>query len=529
MLQLSSHELRTKWQQFRENNKHAYLPEASLIADKESTALFNVAGMQQLIPFLVGKAHPLGARLYNIQKCVRTNDIDDIGDERHLSLFEMMGNWSLGDYFKKESITWTVQFLHHELQIPLDKIGATVFAGDTKQGIPRDEESLAILADLGITNIKEMWFDDKGESDNFWTPGPIGPCGPCAEFYYDRGETYGPTDRDMWVNDRYTEIWNNVFMSYYSDGSGKLTELPQKNVDTGMGFERLLLVLQGKETVFDTDLFQPYLNTVATYTDTTYTKNTRLHRIIADHTRTASALILAGLKPSNEWRWYVLRRIIRRMYRSVVLLNKITETAKFIEEMIDHVWSRLQIDAKTNQNIAKILLAEISTFQKTLNNGLKVLEDIITKGNKDKQINWSDTFKLYDTFGFPLELTQEIAQEKGWTIDESWFQSELTKQQDRSRAATKDMFSKGTDRSAYIQWLPSTQFIWYKELQNTESKLLKDFVVNDQRVLVFDKTPFYAEWGGQTWDRGVITLDSGEQVQVVDVKKYEGIYLHIVQ
>lgn len=216
------------------------------------------------------------------------------------------------------------------------------------------------------------------------------------------------------------------------------------------------------------------------------------------------------------------------MYRSVVLLNKNIETSKFIDEMVHHVWEWLKIDDKTKENISKTLLAEINTFQKTLSNGLKVLEDIISKWSEKKVISWVDTFKLYDTFGFPLELTQEIAQEKWRAVDETWFEAELTKQQDRSRAATKDMFTKGIDRSAHIQWLPSTKFTGYSKLESTDSKLLKDFEVNDQRVLVFDTTPFYAEWGWQTGDRGVITLDGGEQVKVIDVKKYEGIYLHLV-
>ncbi len=544
MLQLSSHELRTKWQQFRENNKHAYLPEASLIADKESTALFNVAGMQQLIPFLVGKAHPLGARLYNIQKCVRTNDIDDIGDERHLSLFEMMGNWSLGDYFKKESITWTVQFLHHELQIPLDKIGATVFAGDTKQGIPRDEESLAILADLGITNIKEMWFDDKGESDNFWTPGPIGPCGPCAEFYYDRGEAYGPTDRDMWVNDRYTEIWNNVFMSYYSDGSGKLTELPQKNVDTGMGFERLLLVLQNGETVFDTDILRPLVQ-IADDTLPLWDERKNIPdihkthiescRVFADHLRTATFLIRDGIEPSNEGKWYVVRRLIRRVCfrfrgaKTGVLENSVSKIVEKIKELHPH-------ETLDTKKITQSIKKEINKFNSTIDNGETFASQVFRK-IKQGDIKWKEIagslFTLFESFGYPYELSIELFENGGGVLDKNTikkdFDEKLKEAQDRSRAATKGKFTLDVDRSAYIQWLPSTQFIWYKELQNTESKLLKDFVVNDQRVLVFDKTPFYAEWGGQTWDRGVITLDSGEQVQVVDVKKYEGIYLHIVQ
>lgn len=531
MLHLSSQELREHRQKFRENNKHKYLPEASLIADKESTALFNVAGMQQLIPFLVGKEHTLGKRLYNIQKCVRTNDIDDIGDERHLSLFEMMGNRSLGDYFKQESITWTIQFLHDELQIPLDKIGATVFAGDEKQGIPRDEESIAVLGKLGITHIKEMWFDDKGESDNFWTPGPIGPCGPCAEFYYDRGEAYGPTDRDMGVNDRYTEIWNNVFMCYYSDGSGKLTELPQKNVDTGMGFERLLLVLQEKETVFDTDLFKPLIDRISEFTWVYYNwDNIKSLRIFADHFRTSVLLIDSWLTPSNEWRWYILRRLIRRFYYRFADY-KINNSGLLTDLLI--IVSKW-LNKEFNDNlIVSTLIKEMDLFSKTLESGRKQGTKLIEYAKENKWTNiWLEIFKLYDTYWYPYELSIELLENWSKSIQKDIikkvFESELTKQQDRSRAATKGKFSLDVDRSAHIQWLPSTKFIGYGELESTDSKLLKDFEVNGQRVLVFDTTPFYAEWGWQTGDRGVITLDGGEQVKVIDVKKYEGIYLHLV-
>lgn len=274
------------------------------MADSENkSVLFTVAGMQPFVPYLVGKPHPLGSRLYNIQKCIRTNDIDDIGDERHLSMFEMMGNWSLGDYFKKEAITRSIEFLVDVLGIDKSKLGATIFAGDEAAGIPRDDESFGVLQALGVQHIKEMSFDEHGESDNFWTPGPVGPCGPCVEFYYDRGDAFGPDDWDMGVNDRYTEIRNNVMMSYYQDGSGNgFQPLAQKNVDTGMGFERLNMVLQDTETIFETDVFASAREIIAAHTDTTYSDYLQSYRVIMDHLRAATFLICDGVLPSNEGR-----------------------------------------------------------------------------------------------------------------------------------------------------------------------------------------------------------------------------------
>lgn len=525
MLQLSSHQLREKWQKFREQNKHAYLPEASLIADKESTALFNVAGMQQIIPYLAGKKHPLGKRLYNIQKVVRTIDIDEVGDASHLTMFSMMGNRSLGDYFKKESITRSWEFLTNPKRLGLDpkKIAVTVFQWD--ENAARDEESADYRKAVGMTNISYLWADDNRRS-----PGPVGPCGPDTEIFYWVGDTkwwpaLPPADSTV-ANDssNWMEIWNNVFMEFYSDEKGTLTKLPAQNVDTGMGFERICMVLQNKTSPYDTDLFQDALHILEKTLVTSYDTNPRRMRIIVDHCRATLSLIAENLQPSNEGRWYVLRMLIRRMYYNIVLLRDISLPE--IEALCEQLVSFFGF-TESHKNI---LLKEIIQFQKTLINGQRELEKLIIQQSKAKnhQLAWPDIFKLYDTFGFPFELTRELAQEKWLEIDEAWFYTELKKQKERSRKWSKDMFTKGTDRSTYIQWIPTTQFVGYDALESTKSKLLKDFDVNGQRVLIFDKTPFYAEWWWQTGDRGVITLDSGEQLQVIDVKKYEGIYLHLV-
>jgi alanyl-tRNA synthetase len=262
----SALQIRQLRDQFRKERSHVRSAPSPLIksSKEDATTLFNVAGMQPLVPYLMGKEHPDGKRLYNIQACIRTPDIEDIGDERHLTCFEMMGNRSLGDYFKTDSITRSIEFLVKYAGIPLERLGATIFAGDEQAKIPYDQVSKDMLETMGITHIKEMSFDENRESDNFRRPGPVGPCGPCCEIYYDRGDDYGTDDWDMGTNDRYTEIWNNVFMAYYDDGSCNLVELPAKNVDTGMGFERLMMVVQDVDTIYETDVFSPTLEIIQT-------------------------------------------------------------------------------------------------------------------------------------------------------------------------------------------------------------------------------------------------------------------------
>lgn len=551
-----SHETRRIWTEFWETKapemrKHCRSRPAALITNssEDTTTLFNVAGMQPLVPYLMGKPHPDGTRLYNIQWCVRTPDMEDIGDERHLTYFEMMWNWSLGDYFKKESIRRSVEFLSQSAGIPLEKIGATVFAGDEKSGIPRDNESIATLQEMGIQHIKEMGFDEKMESDNFRTPGPVGPCGPCCEFYYDRGDEYGVNDRDMWENDRYTEIWNNVFMAYYADGSGSLTELPAKNVDTGMGFERLLMVLQGTDTIFETDMFRPALEKLQGVSKLAYagfskktdqfsseeTKVAKSYRIVVDHIRTASLLINEGLVPSNEGRGYVLRRLIRRSRYHLNKLGPDTErmTAQFgfnllLEELVELLTAHYEAAAGKSKLLTQQLLEEMRTFEATIERGEQRFLEIA------QQTSWNiiageDVFKLYDTYGFPLELTREIASEMWKDIDEKWFQLALEQAKERSRQWSGKMFAKWIDRSVHLTGIAPTLFVGYTDLQTNNVVLLKELHINWQRVMIFDKTPFYAESGWQTGDRWYIELEDGATVQVLDVQKYAWVYLHFVQ
>ena len=490
--------------------------------------MFNLAGMQQLIPYLSGKDHPLGKRLFNIQKCVRTNDIDEVGDATHLTMFEMMGNRSLWDYFKKESITRSREFLTSKERLWLDpnKIAVTVFQWD--DNAPRDEESAGYWKDLWVSKISYLAADDNRRS-----PWPVGPCGPDTEIFYRVGDHRGgpalpPADSDVGSDpDNWMEIWNNVFMEYYRDDTGTLTKLPSQNVDTGMGFERMCLVLQDKTSPYDTDVFGPAIHILEKSLDISYDNHARRMRIITDHCRTALSMIAENLQPSNEGRGYVLRMLIRRMYYNIVLLKNTTDTDTLFEQLVSFFWF-----AEWHK---EVLLKEISQFQKTLSNGQKEFEKIhqsvIAREWNDRGnpgIDGQDIFKLYDTFWFPYELTAELAQEKWLTIDEAWFRAALEEQKTRSRQATKGKFTLDVDRSAHVQGMPATQFVWYDSLTIQQPTLLKDFDVNGQRVLIFDRTPLYAEGGGQTGDRGVVTLDSGEILNITDVKKYEWVFLHFV-
>jgi alanyl-tRNA synthetase len=504
------------------------LPEASLIADKSSTAMFNLAGMQQLIPYLAGKEHPLGKRLFNIQKCVRTNDIDEVGDATHLTMFEMMGNRSLGDYFKKESITRSREFLtsSNRLWLNPNKLAVTVFQWD--DNAPRDEESVSYWKEVGAQKISYL-----GADDNRRSPWPVWPCGPDTEIFYRVGDKNGgpalpPADSDVSSDpENWMEIWNNVFMEYYRDDAGTLTKLPAQNVDTGMGFERMCLVLQDTTSPYDTDIFQPAIHILEKSLDISYDNHARRMRIIADHCRTALSLIAENLQPSNEGRWYVLRMLIRRMYYNIVLLKSTADPDTIFEQLVSFFWF--------TEWHKEILLKEIQQFQKTLTNGQKefekIYQSVITREHSNRGnlvIIGTDVFKLYDTFGFPYELTKELAAEKWLAVDEDGFHVALEEQKNRSRQATKGKFTLDVDRSAHVQGIPATQFVWYDSLMLEKPTLLKDFNVNNQRVLIFDHTPFYAEGGWQTGDRGMVTLDWWETLHIADVKKYEGVFLHFV-
>ena len=526
MQSISGKQLKQEWKIFWESKQHVLLPEASLIGGKESTAMFNIAGMQQLIPYLAGQAHPLGKRLFNIQKCIRTVDIDEVGDASHCTFFEMMGNRSLGDYFKKEAVARSWEFLTDVLGFEKEKLAATVFEWDAE--VARDDETIGYRKNAGLDETRICTMTAK---DNRRSPGPIGPCGPCTEIYYWVGSSTLPpkwstpkTDEDNRL-----EVWNNVFMEYYRDDSGKLTKLKNHNVDTGMWFERMCTVLQQKESVYETDVFASLLAIITKYVGLPYAGNERRYRIIADHLRTSFFMIKGDISPSNEGRGYVLRRVIRRMYYNMMLLKAVDVKTlpTFLKNIVKEIVALFDLAGNFDPIVA-LLEKEVVQFQKTITNGQKLLQDIITSAKK-KTIWWADAFKLYDTFGFPVELTKEIAMEAWCVVDETWFTKEMEAQQQRSRAGSKNMFTQDIDRSTYIIGLPPTKFVGYETMKADKIQLLKDFDVGGQRILVFDQTPMYAESGGQVSDSGTVVLDSGEQLHIKEVKKYEWVFLHLVE
>jgi len=527
MKEISSKELRTRRYNFRTTKQHVYLPESSLIGGKESTAMFTIAGMQQLIPYLSGKEHPLWKKLFNIQKCIRTVDIDEVGDASHLTFFEMMGNRSLGDYFKKEAVEWSWEFLVDELWFDPKKLAVTVFEWDADA--PRDDETAWYRKNMGVSEdkIAYMWA-----KNNRWSPGPVWPCGPDTEIFYRVGEEWAippqdsnpKTDEDNWL-----EIRNNVFMEFYRDDKGVLTKLKNQNVDTGMWFERMIKVVQQKATVFDTDIFVSLLSLIEKTFDVPYKGNERRCRIIADHIRTSFFLIANDIVPSNEGRWYVLRRLIRRMYYNCMLLKPLHEKDfdVFVSAMIVLV-DRLMETNSSPTTIAAVVTKEVRQFQKTIRHGQKLLDELVAWVKKNP-ISGKDIFTLYDTFGFPLELTKEILEEQWLAVDMEWFEQEMKQQQARSREWSKDMFKQWIDRASYTHGIPATMFVWYDSLQVENINLLNDFDISWQRILIFDVTPFYAESWGQVWDIWVVELDNGERLRVIQVQKYNWIFLHFVE
>jgi alanyl-tRNA synthetase len=450
-------EIRKKYLEFFATKEHAIIPSASVMPENDPTVLFTTAGMHPLVPYLMGEKHPQGTRLVNSQKCIRTGDIDDVGDNRHLTFFEMLGNWSLGDYFKKEAIAWSWEFLTDQRWLGLDpqRIYVTVFAGDNNS--PIDEESITawkeqfamVGIDAGVCGEDLEAKEDSrifllGAKDNWWGPaGETGPCGPCSEMFYDvrpnEGSLEGKT-HEQWVDDfRIMEIWNDVFMEFNKVAPGQFEKMAQQNVDTGMGLERTITVLTGKENVFDTDLFLPIIAKIEEISGKKYEQDDedikKAMRIIADHIKASVFIIADGVEPSNTERGYVLRRLIRRAVRQGHLLgiqdNFTVAIAQVVQEMYGEVYSEVM-----KINVTDELLKEEEKFRKTLEHGLREF-------GKYQTLNGKVAFDLYQTYGFPIELTKELAKEKNVTVDEDEFNEELKKHQELSRTASAGMFKGG--------------------------------------------------------------------------------------
>lgn len=417
---------------------HKQIPSAPVVPENDASVLFNTAGMQPLIPYLMGMAHPYGTRLCDYQKCIRTNDLDEVGDTYHHTFFEMLGNWSLGDYFKKDAITYSFEFLTKVLNIPVERLGVTVFAGNDT--IPFDEESKSIWLSLGIPEERIAATSE----DNFWIAGETGPCGPDSEMFYWRSDDEIPKVFDP-EDKRWVEIWNDVFMQYEKKADGTVIELPKKNVDTGMGVERTTAILEGVNDNYASSIWRDVIKKIEEISGKSYKDDYLSMRIIADHIRT-SVFILgddAGVVPSNTDRGYILRRLIRRMIRHARKLN-IDLNSDFevtLAELIINKYSKYYEElSKNKERIIDELTKEKVKFSKTLEKGLKVFEKETANLNKiDKDL----AFKLYDTYGFPIELTCELAEEKNMEVDTEGFKEKFKEHQEKSRTASKGMFKGG--------------------------------------------------------------------------------------
>lgn len=429
-------EIRNKYLEFFKKHGHAVIPSASLIPENDPSVLFNTAGMQPLVPYLLGEKHPSGTRLTDYQKCVRTNDIDEVGDNRHLTYFEMLGNWSLGDYFKEESIQMSFDFLTKELEIPVEKLSVTCFAGD--KDCPKDEISANCWEKAGIAKDHIYFY---GKDDNWWIAGEEGPCGPDTEMFYDTGKLACSEDCQPSCDcGKYVEIWNNVFMEYFKDKNG-YSKLKQKNVDTGLGLERMAMLLQGKETPFDTELFAPVMEKIKELQKEDIIES---RRIVAEHLRSSMMIISDGGRPSNIDRGYVLRRLIRRMIRHLNKLEiDLNELSTLIDTNVDNL-KEMYPELEKNRDIIKtVILEEKDKFVKTLVHGERKFQKEIKKLGDNKKIPGQVVFKLYDTYGFPPEVTKELAKENGYEIDLEEFEELFKKHQEKSRLGAEQKFKGG--------------------------------------------------------------------------------------
>ena len=529
-------ELREMYLRFFETKGHLRLPSFSLIPQNDKSILLINAGMTPMKPWFTGEEEPPRRRVTTCQKCIRTGDIDNVGKTaRHGTYFEMLGNFSFGDYFKKEAIPWAWEFLTSPEWVGLepDRLYPSVFAGN--ETTPADDEAFAIWRDvIGIPEDRIFRF---GKEDNFWEHGS-GPCGPCSEIYYDRGEQYGCGRPGCTVGcdcDRYVEVWNIVFSQFNNDGHGNYTELKQKNIDTGMGLERLACVCQNVASLFDVDTVMNITNKVSQITGAHYEESDKTDvslRVITDHIRSATFMICDGVLPSNEGRGYVLRRLLRRAARHGKLLG------------VDHPFLYDVIDTVVHENecqypelrekqayITRVVRTEEENFAKTIDGGMKIFSDMLA-GHKEKGetvFSGADAFKLYDTYGFPIDLTNEMVAEEGMTVDDEAFRRLMQEQKVRAREARKALGDLGWAGVEFGKEIPATTFIGYTQLSAegrivaivAEDELRDAITAGQDAILVLDHTTFYAEMGGQVADHGVIRMD-GAEFEVTDVQKNKG-------
>ena len=433
-------EIRNKYLDFFKRHGHAVIPSAPLIPENDPSVLFTTAGMQPLVPYLLGEKHPEGTRLTDFQKCLRTNDIDEVGDNRHLTYFEMLGNWSLGDYFKEESIAMSFEFLTKELGIPVEKLSVTCFAGD--EDCQRDEVTASCWRKAGIPEDRIYYF---GKDDNWWIAGEEGPCGPDTEMFYDTGKPKCSESCNPSCGcGKYVEIWNNVFMEFFKTKDGKYTKLKQHNVDTGLGLERMTMLLQGKETPFDTELFKPVMDKLQELAGENDSIESR--RIVSEHLRSSMMIIQDGGLPSNVDRGYILRRLIRRMVRHLRKLQiNLNELGELIDLNIDTLKEMYPELHQNSNKIKSVIIEEKDKFEKTLERGEREFNKIVNRMKNDGKdtISGQDLFTLYETYGFPPEVTQDLAREAGLKVDTTEFDKLFKEHQEKSRMGSEQKFKGG--------------------------------------------------------------------------------------
>lgn len=533
---MTGDELRTAYLHFFESKGHKVIPSSSLIPHGDPTLLLTSAGMVPFKPYFLGEAVPPARRMTSCQKCFRATDIEAVGDATHLTFFEMLGNFSIGDYFKSEAITWAWEFITQHLKLPPSRLWITIFRDD--------DEAFRIWRQVGVAEARILRL---GEDTNFWGPaGDSGPCGPCSEIHYDFGEEVGcrqTTCAPGCACGRFSEIWNLVFTQYNQDKNGKRTLLPKPNIDTGMGLERVAAIMQGKTSVYETDFFAPLLECLAGLSGKKYGADKQIDnamRVVVEHSRGIAFLIADGVMPSNEGRGYVLRRLLRRtaLFGRRLGLEKpfLAETAKVTIKQMAHVYPEL---GQRQDFIYQVVQTEEAQFRQTLNIGLELLDTIIEKASSKKltRISGEEAFRLYDTYGFPVELTREIASGRGFSVDMDGFAQEMEKQRDKARASHKFVLEEGVltpsgfDPSGQGHTFKS-EFVGYRNLSVTT----KIELINYEKVgkleqgqegnIILSETPFYGEMGGQVGDEGMIHSSTGRFIVTSTVRMSPDIIVH---
>ena len=536
---MKSRDVRETFLNFFKEKSHSIVPSAPMVTKNDPTLLFVNSGMAPFKEYFLGNGQPKSSRIADTQKCLRVsgkhNDLEEVGyDTYHHTLFEMLGNWSFGDYFKKEAISWAWELLTDVYQIPKDILYVTIFEGSEEDNLPKDSEAYEFWKAI----VPENRILLGSKKDNFWEMGDQGPCGPCSEIHVDirSAEEKSKVDGKELVNKDHpqvVELWNLVFMQYNRKADGSLEDLPAKHIDTGMGFERLCMVLQGVTSNYDTDVFTPIIREIETISNTDYGKDGKVDiatRVIADHVRAVAFSIADGQLPSNTGAGYVIRRILRRAVRyGFTFLN---QTDPFMYRLVDILSKKMgpafpELNSQ-KQLIENVIREEESSFLRTLEQGLILLNKIIEDADS-KTISGERAFELYDTFGFPIDLTSLILREKGYQLDEKGFQTEMKKQKERSRSASES----STDDWTLLKDTNQNDFIGYDQLeadiQITKYRKVSSKKDGDQYQLVFDVTPFYPEGGGQVGDKGYLEDTNGDVVYILDTKRENNLIVHFTK